>query len=86
MINSVLRPYKIYARYYIDDIVIFFKIFKNYIEYFDKIFNLFDTLNITLKRLKTYFEYLLIIVFKKPHNRNSQSRISDYFKKIREIS
>jgi hypothetical protein len=52
MIDSVLRPYKIYARCYIDDIIIFFKNFKDYIEYFDKIFNLFDTLGIILKGFK----------------------------------
>jgi hypothetical protein len=62
MIDSVLRSYKIYARCYIDDIIIFFKIFKNYIEYLDKIFNLFDTLNIILKGLKVYLGYLLIIL------------------------
>jgi hypothetical protein len=62
MMDSVLRFYKIYARYYIDDIVIFFKIFKNHIEHFDKIFNLFDTLSIILKRFKAYLGYLLIIL------------------------
>jgi hypothetical protein len=62
MIDSVLRPYRIYARYYINDIVIFSKIFKNYIEYLDKIFDLFDTLNIILKGLKVYLGYLLIIL------------------------
>ena len=60
--DSVLRSYKIYARCYINDIVIFSKIFKDYIEYLDKIFNLFDTLNITLKKSKVYFGYLLIIL------------------------
>jgi hypothetical protein len=62
MIDSVLRPHKIYARYYIDDIMIFFKIFKDYIEYFDKIFNLFDTLGIILKGPKVYLGYLSIIL------------------------
>jgi hypothetical protein len=62
MIDSVLRSYKIYTRCYINDIIIFFKIFKNHIEYFDKIFDLFDTLNIILKRFKAYLGYLLIIL------------------------
>jgi hypothetical protein len=62
MMYSVLRFYKIYARYYINDIIIFFKIFEDYIEYFDKIFNLFDTLSIILKGLKVYLGYLLIIL------------------------
>jgi hypothetical protein len=62
MIDSVLRPYRIYARYYIDDIIIFSKIFEDHIEYFNKIFDLFDTLGIILKRSKIYFGYLLIIL------------------------
>jgi hypothetical protein len=62
MIDSVLRSHKIYARCYIDDIVIFFKIFEDYIEHLDKIFDLFDTLSIILKGFKAYLEYLLIIL------------------------
>jgi hypothetical protein len=62
MMDSILRPHKTYTRYYINDIVIFSKIFKNYIEYLDKIFNLFDTLDVTLKGLKIYLGYLLIIL------------------------
>jgi hypothetical protein len=61
--DSVLRSYRIYAQCYIDDIVIFFKIFKDYIEHLDKIFNLFDTLNIILKGFKVYLGYLSIILF-----------------------
>jgi hypothetical protein len=62
MIDSVLRPYRIYAQYYIDDIMIFSKIFKNHIEHLDKIFDLFDTLSIILKKPKIYLGYLLIIL------------------------
>jgi hypothetical protein len=63
MMNSVLRPHRIYARCYINDIIIFSKIFENHIEHLDKIFDLFDTLNIILKGLKAYLGYLLIILF-----------------------
>jgi hypothetical protein len=38
MMNAVFRFYKDYARCYIDDIVIFSKIFLNYIEHIDTIF------------------------------------------------
>jgi hypothetical protein len=62
MIDFVLRSHKIYARYYIDDIMIFSKIFKDYIEYFNKIFDLFDTLSIILKGFKAYLGYSLIIL------------------------
>ncbi len=42
------RPHKDYARYYVDDIVIFSKIFGQHIKHFDAIFELFDALRITL--------------------------------------
>ncbi len=42
------RPYKNYIKYYVDNIIIFFKIFEQYIEYLDTIFELFDALGITL--------------------------------------
>ena len=41
------RPYINYARYYIHDIIIFFKIFGQYIEHLDTIFELFNELGIT---------------------------------------
>src|SRR6266536_1737497 len=42
------RPHIDYARYYVDDIMIFFKIFGQHIEHLDTIFKLFDQLGITL--------------------------------------
>ncbi len=42
------RPYMDYARYYVDDIMIFSKIFGQHIEYLDTIFELFDVLGIIL--------------------------------------
>ncbi len=43
---DLTRPYMDYVRCYVDDIVIFFKIFGQYIEYLDTIFELFDELGI----------------------------------------
>jgi len=43
-----IRSYIDYARCYVDDIVIFSKIFGQYIEYLDTIFELFDALGIIL--------------------------------------
>ncbi len=62
MMDLILRSYKDYARYYVDDIVIFFKIFEQYIEYLDTIFELFDALGITLKNVKIYLDYPSIIL------------------------
>ena len=64
MMDSILRPYKFFVRCYVDDIVIFSKIFKEYIEYLNTILGLFDRLNVTLKNIKTFLGYLSIILLK----------------------
>ena len=62
MMNSILRLYKSFVRYYVDDIVIFFKIFKKHIEYLNTILDLFDRFGVTLKDTKTFLNYLSIIL------------------------
>ena len=62
MMDAVLRLYKDYARCYIDDIVIFFKIFLNHIEHIDTIFQFFDDMGITFKGLKVYIRYPSIVL------------------------
>ncbi len=42
--------------------MIFFKIFEQYIEYLDTIFELFNALEIIFKNVKTYLDYLFIIL------------------------
>ncbi|KAK3401644.1 hypothetical protein B0T20DRAFT_347220, partial [Sordaria brevicollis] len=43
---------------YIDNIIIFFNILKDYLQYFDKIFGLFAFYNLTLLLKKNYIIYL----------------------------
>ena len=64
MMDLILRFYKFFAKYYVDDIVIFSKIFEEYIEYLNTILGLFDRFNITLKDIKTFLNYLSIILLK----------------------
>jgi hypothetical protein len=64
MIDIILRPHRQFARYYIDDIVIFSKIFEEYIKYLNTIFELFNRIGITLKNSKIYLDYPLIILLK----------------------
>jgi hypothetical protein len=64
MIDIILRSYRQFIRYYVDDIVIFSKIFKEYIEYLNTIFELFNRIGITFKNSKFYFDYSLIILLK----------------------
>jgi hypothetical protein len=57
--NNLLREY-LFAKAYIDDVMIFSKTLEDHLEHFDKVFVLFQKMNITLKAIKTYFEYLTI--------------------------
>src|SRR6266511_4486134 len=62
MIDSIFRSYKPFARCYIDDIIIFSKIFEEYVKYFDIILGLFDRLGMMIKGVKIFLDYLLIIL------------------------
>jgi hypothetical protein len=64
IIDTILRPYRQFAHCYIDDIVIFFKIFEKHIEYLIIIFELLNRIGIIFKNSKIYFDYLSIILLK----------------------
>ena len=56
-IDGLLRPFKTFARIYIDDVVIFNQSVKKHTGHFEYIFNLFDKMNIVLKFSKSYIGY-----------------------------
>ncbi len=85
MMNLILRPHKDYAKYYVDDIMIFSKIFEQYIEHLDTIFKLFDALGITLKNVKTYLDYLSIILLGQRVNGFGMSYAEKRIAVIREL-
>ena len=62
MMNMIFKFHKFFIYCYIDDIVIFSKILKNHFKHLNIVFNLFDELKIILKKVKTYLNYLLIIL------------------------
>ena len=62
MMNMIFRFHKFFAHCYINDIVIFLKILKNYFKHLNIVFNLFNELKITLKEIKTHLNYSLIIL------------------------
>jgi hypothetical protein len=65
IIDIILQSYRQFAHYYINDIIIiFFKIFEEYIEYLIMIFELFNRFGISFKNFKFYFDYLPIIFLK----------------------
>ena len=63
--NDFFRLYRHFIKYYINDIVIFFKIAKKYFKYFRIIFRFFTQFKITFKLKKSYFEYLFMILLDK---------------------
>jgi hypothetical protein len=62
IVDIILRSYRQFAYYYVDDIIIFFKIFEEYIEYLNTIFELFNRIGIIFKDLKIYLDYSSIIL------------------------
>ena len=56
----MLQFYRKHVRVYVDDIVIFFKILKNYIKYFYQTFNMLNLNNISLQLKKVFIDYLTI--------------------------
>ena len=62
IINKILQSYKDFVQLYINDLIIFSKILKNHKKHFSIIFFLFDRFEISLNEVKTYLEYLSIIL------------------------
>src|SRR2546429_9663998 len=62
MINMIFCSYKFFAHYYINDIIIFSKILENHFQHLNTIFSLFNRLKIIFKKIKTYLDYLSIIL------------------------
>src|SRR2546430_8077549 len=62
MINMILCSYKFFVCYYINNIIIFSKILEDHLQHLNLIFNLFNRLEITFKKIKTHLNYLLIIL------------------------
>ena len=63
-IDGLLKPFKTFAKIYIDDVIIFIQILKQHVEHFNHIFNLFDKMNIALKPSKSYIGYPTVALLK----------------------
>ena len=59
-INNYLQLFKKFIKIYIDNIIIFSRIFQNHLQHFKKMFTLFKKLHIILNSKKSYFEFLII--------------------------
>ena len=62
-IDQLLREYCVFARIYINNVVIFNKILKKHIQHLTIIFSLFTRLRINLKFFKTYLSFFFVILF-----------------------
>src|SRR5438046_4855621 len=68
MMNMIFKSHKFFICCYIDDIVIFLKILKNHLKHLNTVFNLFDELKITLKKVKIHLDYSSIILLNQQVN------------------
>ena len=66
--NGFLRLYKYFVKYYINNVIIFFKIIKKYFEYFRIIFRLFAQFKIIFKLKKSFLDYSFIIFLNQKMN------------------
>src|SRR5436190_22175633 len=62
MMNMIFHSHKFFVCCYIDNIVIFSKILENHLQHLNMIFNLFNKFRIIFKKIKTYLNYLTIIL------------------------
>src|SRR5204863_2723513 len=62
MMNMIFCSHKFFVCCYINDIVIFSKTLKNHFQHLNIVFNLFNRLEITLKKIKTHLDYSSIIL------------------------
>ena len=61
-IDQLLRKYRVFARIYMNDVVIFNKILKKHVQHLMIIFSLFIKLRIDLKFFKTYLNFFFVIL------------------------
>ena len=59
-INNYLQLFKKFIKVYINNIIIFSRIFQNHLQYFKKIFIFLKKLHIILNSKKNYLEFLII--------------------------
>ena len=66
--NKLLRSYKEFARTYVNDIIIYNRILKEYLKYLITVFQLFRNKRVSLFSIKSYLNYSSIILLKQRIN------------------
>ena len=80
--DAMLKPFKIFAKIYIDDIIIFFHMFEKHFYYFEKVFQLFKNHNVFVLFSKSFFNFSDITFLKQRVSSFEMSIINDKIKII----
>lgn len=62
-INQILRPYRHYARAYVDHIVVFSRTLKDHLRHLRQIFGVLRSNNISIKPAKAFIGYLSVQLY-----------------------
>ena len=77
--NQMLRFYQKFSRVYMNNIIIFFKTFKKYMKHLRQIFRLFQQKRVSLIFIKSFLNYLFIILL---NQRVDNLKLSTFEKKM----
>ena len=67
-IDVMLRSHRAFARAYVNDVMIFFNFLKEHLRHLNKIFKLFQHMNVAVKTSKIYLEYSFITLLNQKMN------------------
>ena len=62
-IDAILRIYRVFAKIYVDDIVVFNRILKKHLNYLRQIFQLLNFYDIRLSSKKSFLNYSIVVLF-----------------------
>lgn len=83
--NITLQAVHVFATFYIDDIVIFFKIFEKHLDHLQIVFATLNSKNVILKTIKNFLKYTSIILLKQLINLfdlTTTKKIKNIFKSV----
>ena len=61
-IDAMLRPFKDFVKVFVDDIIVFSHILTEYLSHLRQIFELFRSRRVSLSLIKSFIDYLSIIL------------------------
>ena len=66
--NKLFQFFRVFVRNYVDDVVVFSKIFEKHVIHFHQIFVLFDNVDISFKSSKKFLKYFIVTLFEQRVN------------------